>query len=101
VDSSQADDAKYVVLDCVVLGGAKADEVMGFLGFEPRRSNVALTRARAGRVVISSKNFCVGRHFDTVSLWPHLFKYEIAKKVIMDDVYLFSLDGLGGIQPQL
>ena len=52
VDSSQGSEAQVVIVDAVVLGDANGDG-MGFLNQDKRRFNVAMSRAKVGRIVIA------------------------------------------------
>lgn len=53
VDGSQGKEGRVHVIDCTILGGAVGENI-GFLGTDPRRFSIALSRAQDTRIFICS-----------------------------------------------
>lgn len=70
VDGSQGEENMVQVIDCVTLGGG-ANESMGFLGGDKRRFNVAMSRAKVGRIVICHRDFIKGKNHG--GAWKQFF----------------------------
>lgn len=70
VDGAQGEENMVQVIDCVTLGGG-ANESMGFLGGDRRRFNVAMSRAKVGRIVICHRDFIKGKNHN--GAWKQLF----------------------------
>ncbi|TKX20048.1 AAA domain-containing protein 10 [Elsinoe australis] len=81
VDGSQGEEALVHIIDCVVLGGqgveGGAGDTLGFLSVERRRFNVAMSRGKAGRIVIGHSKMADNPHNKT-SVWAEFMKEETA-----------------------
>ena len=85
MDGSQGKEGEIHVIDCTKLGaGAVPKEGMGFLGGDPRRFNVGLSRAMCGRVVICHEDFADGSY--SKGPWPAFVAEAKQNKWILSDV---------------
>lgn len=91
-DGSQGGEAKVVIVDCVAYG-AESDDGMGFLNEDRRRFNVAMSRAKVGRIVIAHKRMVgvkmvKGQPKNIAGIWNDFFEEAREAKAVMDGGYL-------------
>jgi regulator of nonsense transcripts 1 len=75
VDSFQGGERDYIILSCV---RHNRHRTIGFLK-DPRRLNVAITRARMGLIIIGSARVLSGN-----KLWYHLIKHFQSKELLVE-----------------
>eukprot|EP00792_Barthelona_sp_PAP020_P006651 TRINITY_DN3050_c0_g1_i1.p1 TRINITY_DN3050_c0_g1~~TRINITY_DN3050_c0_g1_i1.p1 ORF type:complete len:949 (-),score=282.10 TRINITY_DN3050_c0_g1_i1:193-3039(-) len=75
VDSFQGREKEFIILSCV---RSNETSIIGFLK-DPRRLNVALTRARYGLVVVGNPNVLA-----TQPLWHELLQHSINQQVLVE-----------------
>jgi AAA domain len=68
VDSFQGRENEIIFLDLVVVGGRDG---VGFVR-DPRRLNVATTRAKCGLVIVGNSNMCVNKPKTSLELYKYL-----------------------------
>ncbi|KAF4547090.1 AAA domain-containing protein 4 [Elsinoe fawcettii] len=91
IDSAQGKEASIHIIDCVVLGGKAGGvgDTLGFLSSERRRFNVAMSRAKIGRIVVGHKNMAEQGHARG-NVWSFFMKEQSDRNQIIDAGHLQS-----------
>ncbi|KAK8171367.1 AAA domain-containing protein [Phyllosticta citrichinensis] len=85
VDESVGQEADIVIVDCVVLVWGRPEGNLGYLGAEKRRFNVAMTRARVGRITICHERVQAGPY--NTGVWKTLIDDAKRDRCVLPDTY--------------